>query len=87
MGNGRPTIYTGVTSDIHKRVWQHKNNLVEGFTKKYNLHKLLYFEYFETIQQAIIREKQIKDMDRKDKLALIKYMNPTFRDLYQDLHV
>jgi len=87
MGNERPTIYTGVTSDIDKRVWQHKNNLVEGFTKKYNLHKLLYFEYFETIQQAIIREKQIKDMNRVQKLVLIKGMNPSLRDLYQDLHV
>lgn len=87
MGNERPTIYTGVTSDIHKRAWQHKNNLVDGFTKKYNLHKLLYFEYFETIQQAIIREKQIKDMNRMEKLALIKEVNPTFRDLYPNISV
>ena len=87
MGNERPTIYTGVTSDIHKRVWQHKNNLVEGFTKKYCLHKLLYFEYFETIQQAIIREKQIKDMNRIEKLALIRGENPSFRDLYPNISV
>ena len=60
----------------------HKNNLVKGFTSKYNLHKLVYNEYFDTIGQAIIREKQIKDLNRIDKLNLIQKFNPTFKDLY-----
>lgn len=65
-----------------KRVYEHKNNLVRGFTKRYNLHKLIYFEDLENIEQAIIREKQIKDMNRNNKLAMIKEFNPAFKDLY-----
>lgn len=79
MANTRPTLYTGVTSNLVKRVYQHKNNLVDGFTARYNL---VYYETFDTIEQAIIREKQIKDLDRKDKIALIQSSNPTFKDLY-----
>src|SRR3989344_3071590 len=82
MANSRPTLYAGVTSNLIKRVYQHKNNLVEGFTSKYNLHELVYYEVFDTIEQAIIREKQIKDMDRKDKLEMIYKFNPTLKDLY-----
>lgn len=85
MTNARLTLYTGVTSNLVKRVWEHKQDVVKGFTSKYKLHKLVYYETFETITEAIIREKQIKDMRRKDKLEMIRKMNPTFKDLYNDL--
>lgn len=85
MANDRPTLYTGVTSDLIGRVYQHKNSLVDGFTKKYKLHKLVYYENIDTIMAAIIREKQIKDMNRSDKLNMIRNVNPTFQDLYDDL--
>ncbi len=79
------TLYTGVTNNLTRRVWEHKQDLVKGFTSKYKLHKLVYYENFDTIEQAIIREKQIKDMSRKDKLALIQKVNPIFEDLYEEL--
>jgi len=82
MANTRPTLYTGVTNNLVRRVYEHQHNLVKGFTAKYNLHMLVYYEYLDTIEQAIIREKQIKDMDRKDKLEMIQRFNPTFKDLY-----
>lgn len=85
MANSRPTLYTGVTSNLITRVYQHKNNLVAGFTAKYSLHKFVYYEVYDTITEAIIREKQIKDMDRNDKLYLIQKMNPTFDDLYNEI--
>lgn len=85
MANNRPTLYTGVTSNLIARVYQHKNNLVDGFTKKYQLHKLVYYEDFDTIMQAIIREKQIKDMNRNQKILMIGKVNPTFLDLYDKL--
>lgn len=78
-------IYTGVTSDLQKRVYEHKQNLVEGFTSKYNVHKLVYYEVFESITDAIIREKQIKGGSRIKKVDLIKNFNPEFRDLYEEL--
>jgi putative endonuclease len=83
MANIRPTLYTGVTSSLVKRVYQHKNNEdPSSFTARYNLHKLVYYEVFDTITEAIVREKQIKDMNRIDKLSLIKKFNPLFEDLY-----
>ncbi len=87
MGNNRPTLYTGVTNDLVKRVWQHKNKVTGGFTAKYNLNKLIYYEIIEGELQAIIREKQIKDMNRIDKLELIEDFNPTFEDLYPKILV
>lgn len=67
MGNKRPTLYIGVTSNLIKRVFEHKNNLVKGFTQKFNLHSLLYFEVFEDINDAIKREKQLKNWHRNGK--------------------
>lgn len=81
MGNDRPTLYVGVTNCLPRRVWEHKKKQVKGFTQKYNLTKLLYYEYCETIFGAIIREKQIKKMLRKEKLSLIKTKNPIFVDI------
>lgn len=85
MANQRPTLYTGVTSNIIKRVYQHKEELIAGFTSRYHLHKLVYFELIEGELQAIVREKQIKDMDRPNKLDLIKNVNPSFKDLYDEI--
>jgi putative endonuclease len=75
-------LYTGVTSNLVKRVYEHKNKEVEGFTKKYNLHKLIYYEIFEDIVNAITREKQIKGWLRSKKISLIKKVNPDWNDLY-----
>lgn len=85
MANNRPTLYTGVTSNLTKRVYEHKHNLNKGFTWKYNLHKLVYYEIYNTIKEAIIREKQVKDMNRKEKIDLIKKVNPNFKDLYSKI--
>ena len=85
VANQRPTLYTGMTNDLIKRVYQHKNNMAEGFTRKYSLHKLVYFETLKTPVEAIVREKQIKDMNRTDKIKLIKTMNPMFYDLYSKI--
>ncbi len=78
-------IYTGVTSNLRKRVYEHREGLVEGFTKKYNVKKLVYYEIADDIESAIAREKQIKAGSRKKKIALIKSTNPTFKDLYPSL--
>ena len=79
------TLYTGVTSDLIQRIWQHKNDLVEGFTKKYRIHTLVWFEVHETMLSAIAREKAIKEWHRSWKLNLIESANPQWRDLYDDL--
>ena len=79
------TIYIGVTSDPVKRVWEHKNDLVEGFTKKYGVHTLVWYEAHETMEAAITREKQLKGWRRQWKLELIEKMNPNWRDLYVDI--
>ena len=79
------TLYTGVTSDLLARVWQHKNDAIEGFTKKYSVDKLVYFEQHETMPLAIEREKQVKKWKRKWKLELIEEQNPTWKDLYEDV--
>jgi putative endonuclease len=86
LASGRNgTLYTGVTSDLIARVWQHKNDLVEGFSKKYAVHALVYFELAEDMQSAIAREKQIKAGSRAKKIALIESGNPRWRDLYEEL--
>ena len=80
------TLYVGVTSDLIKRVWQHKNDLVEGFTKQYGLHMLVWYEPHETMDSAIKREKAIKKWNRRWKLKLIEQSNPLWRDLYKELN-
>jgi putative endonuclease len=86
MANKRNgTIYVGVTSDLLKRVFQHKQNLVDGFTKKYNIHQLVYFEVSDDIQSAIAREKQLKNWKRLWKLKLIETINPEWEDLYDQI--
>ena len=75
------TLYIGVTSDLVKRVWEHKNKLVPGFTNLYNLYKLIYYSEFNRIEDAIAAEKKIKGWTRKKKIALVKTINPDFRDL------
>lgn len=74
-------IYVGVTSDLANRVYKHKNKLVKGFTSKYNIYKLVYYEIYSDIIDAISREKQIKGGSRKKKIELIKDRNPEFKDL------
>ena len=85
MGNDRPTLYTGVTSNLLRRTYEHKHNLISGFTSKYNCHKLLYYEAIDSMGLAIVREKQIKNLNRLDKLNLIKKTNPDFKDLYAEI--
>ena len=79
------TLYTGVTNNWIRRVGEHKSNTVEGFTKKYNINKLGYYEIYSDIIDAIQREKQIKGGSRKAKLKLIETMNPNWEDLYYEL--
>ncbi|OGW86597.1 MAG: excinuclease ABC subunit C [Omnitrophica bacterium RIFCSPHIGHO2_02_FULL_46_11] len=78
-------IYTGVTSDLAKRLYEHKHKLVDGFTKKYKVNKLVYYEIFDRVEDAIAREKQIKSGSRSKKMTLIQSTNPTFKDLYDEL--
>ncbi len=85
MGNERPTLYIGVTNDLVRRVYEHKNGFVEGFTQKYRLKKLLYFEIFEQVEEAILREKRLKHWNREWKLSLICEANPALRDLYEEI--
>ena len=79
------TLYIGVTSDLVRRVWQHKHDMVEGFTKRYGVHTLVWYEPHATMAQAITREKRLKEWNRDWKLVLIEKENPTWRDLYTDL--
>jgi len=79
------TLYTGVTSNLCKRIYEHKEGTVEGFSKKYGCKLLVFYELHETMESAISREKQIKGGSRKRKLALIEGMNPDWRDLYEDI--
>ncbi len=79
------TLYVGVTSDPIRRIWEHKSDLFDGFTKKYSVHHLVYYELTSDVNTAIKREKQLKKWRRKWKLELIEKMNPEWGDLYQDL--
>jgi len=86
MTNKRNTVvYTGVTNDLGKRIYEHKEKLVEGFTKEYNVTKLVYYEVFDDIESAILREKQIKGGSRQKKIELINGMNKEWRDLQEEL--
>jgi putative endonuclease len=78
-------LYTGVTSNLKKRVWEHREKLVDGFTKQYNVTRLVYYEVFADIRDAIGREKQLKGGSRQKKIDLINSMNAEWRDLYDDL--
>jgi putative endonuclease len=78
-------IYTGVTNDLKRRVYEHKEKMIDGFTKKYNVNKLVYFEATNEINSAIQREKQIKAGSRQKKIDLINSVNPEWRDLYNDI--
>jgi putative endonuclease len=79
------TLYAGVTSDLVKRIYEHKNNFVDGFTKKYGVHHLAWFETHESAESAITREKQIKKWKRAWKLRLIEQNNPEWIDLYESI--
>lgn len=79
-------LYIGVTNDIGRRAWEHREHLIEGFTKRYNVDRLVYMEHYPTIDEAIAREKQLKKWNREKKLWLISKMNPELRDLYETLN-
>ena len=79
------TLYIGVTSDLIKRTWEHKNDSVEGFTKRYRVHRLVYYELHEDMESAIRREKQMKKWNRDWKLELIEKQNPDWRDLWEGI--
>ena len=79
------TLYIGVTNDLMRRVYEHKNNFVKGFTRKYGVHTLVYFEQCDSFDSALSREKQIKEWKGKWKLELIEKVNPLWQDLYQEL--
>ncbi len=76
------TLYIGVTSNLVKRIWEHKNNMVEGFTKRYNVHRLVWYVLHESMESALTREKRLKNWKRKWKLELIETRNPKWLDLY-----
>jgi len=78
-------LYTGVTGNLKRRIYEHKEKLVEGFTKRYNINKIVYYEVFQDAENAILREKQIKAGSRAKKIKLITGMNEDWKDLYGDL--
>lgn len=78
------TFYIGVTNNLERRMLEHKQELLDGFSKKYKLKKLVYFEEFNNIQEALIREKQLKNWKRAWKIDLINKINPTYKDLFED---
>jgi putative endonuclease len=84
MTNRSRTLYTGVTNNLYRRVYEHKNKLIGGFTKKYNITKLVWYEVTSEVASAIAREKQIKGWLRKKKIALIESVNPEWKDLSEE---
>lgn len=81
------TLYIGVTSDLVQRIWQHKNKMLEGFTQKYNVDRLVYYEAHSNVESAIIREKQMKKWRRAWKIRLIEGKNSDWKDLYDDIRL
>ena len=79
------TLYIGVTTDLTKRTWEHKNKIFDGFTKKYSVHRLVYFEFYEDLLVAFAREKAMKQWNRLWKIKLIESVNPNWNDLYDSL--
>ena len=79
------TLYVGVTSNLVKRVWEHKNNVFEGFTRQYNVHMLVWYEVHETMESAIAREKAIKEWKRVWKIRRVEEVNPEWKDLYETI--
>ena len=83
--NPKGTLFIGVTSNLTQRVWQHKNDLVEGFTERYGVHRLVWYEVHETMESAIMREKALKKWNRAWKVELIENSNPNWADLYDEI--
>ena len=81
------TLYIGVTSNLLQRIWQHRCNVIDGFTKTYDVHRLVYFEMHETMDSAISREKVLKKWNRAWKIDLIEHDNPEWRDLFEEIAV
>jgi putative endonuclease len=79
------TLYVGVTSDLARRVWEHRSDAIDSFTRRYAIHRLVFAEFHETMEEAILREKRIKKWRRAWKLTLIERDNPQWRDLYEQL--
>ena len=79
------TLYVGVTSDLVERVWQHREDAIDGFTKRYGVHRLVYYEALSDMESAIVREKQLKKWNRAWKLRLIEASNPTWQDLWDEI--
>ncbi len=79
------TLYIGITNNLIKRVYEHKNNLIKGFTQKYNIHQLVYYEVFNDVYEAITREKRLKKWKRQWKIELIRKFNPEWKDLYEKI--
>ena len=78
------TLYIGISSNLKRRIYEHKNEIIEGFTKKYKIHLLVYYELFNNVNEAIMREKQLKKWNRKWKMELIEKVNHQWKDLYDD---
>jgi len=86
LSNKSKTLYIGVTGDLQGRIYEHKQKLIDGFTKKYNLTSLVYFETFNNMQDAIHREKQLENLHREWKINLIESINPDWKDLSEDFN-